>query len=146
MRSEFQREREDYQEEVRFLKQQLKLKQLLLDNFVPLEELSRLESRAKWDDETEDWVIYKLELSGNRQRARRPPSTLSPAYTTMLTALPMPQARPVAQSSLLKAQSDSDPRFRSDNIATMDLEWGNFSAQQADKLKVVATTAAVVGK
>jgi kinesin family protein 3/17 len=56
LRSEFQREREDYQEEVRFLKQQLKLKQLLLDNFVPREELDRLEARAVFDEETDEWT------------------------------------------------------------------------------------------
>ena len=58
----------------------------------------------------------------------------------MLAALPMPAARPVAQHTTVRAQTDSDPRFRADNIAAMDLEWGNFAAPQADKLKVVALT------
>jgi len=143
-RAEFQREREDYAEELRFLRAQVRLKQLLLENFVPGEELARLEARAKWDEETEDWVLGRLELAGNRQRQRRPPSTLSPAYASLYAALPMPAARPTAQHTLAKAQMDSDPRFRADNIATMDLEWGNFSQPAADKLKVVGLTNAVV--
>jgi len=114
-----------------------------LENFLPAEELARLESRAKWDEESEDWVLGRLELAGNRQRARRPPSTLTPSYAALYAALPMPVARPKAQNTLEKAQMDSDPRFRADNIATMDLEWGNFSQPPADKLKVVAVTGAV---
>ena len=143
-RVEFQREREDYAEELRFLRAQLKLKQLLLDNFVPEEEQARLEARAKWDEETEDWVLGRLELAGNRQRMRRPPSTLTPAYASLYAALPMPVARPVAQHTLAKAQMDSDPRFRADNIATMDLEWGAYGHPPSDKLKVVGLTNAVV--
>jgi hypothetical protein len=137
---EFQREKEDMLESIRELNKLLKLKQLVLDNFVPREELERIEARAVWDEETDDWTLHRLELSGNRLRARRPPSTHSPSYTAMLAALPMPAARPVAQHTTVRAQTDSDPRFRADNIAAMDLEWGNFAAPQADKLKVVALT------
>jgi hypothetical protein len=125
---EFQLEREDLLDSARELEKQNKLLRLVLDLFVPREERDRLEARATWDDEAGEWSLHRAELSGNRLRVRRPPSTFSPSYTAFYAALPMPQARPVAQHTLLRAQTDSDPRFRADNIAAMDLEFGQFAA------------------
>jgi len=142
---EFQTEREDMLDTTRELDKQSKLLAMMLDLFVPKEERDRLEARAIWDEETGEWSLHRLELAGNRMRVRRPPSTLSPAYAALYAALPMPQARPVAQHTLLRAQTDSDPRFRADNIASLDLEWGAFSAPPADKLRVVAQTNEVTG-
>ncbi len=142
---EFQIEREDMLDTTRELDKQNKLLAMMLDLFVPKEERERIEARAIWDEETGDWSLHRAELAGNRLRVRRPPSTLSPAYTALYATLPMPQARPVTQHSILRAQSDSDPRFRADNIATMDLEWGQFSAPPAEKLTVVAQTKVVAG-
>ena len=88
--------------------------------------------------------MHRLELAGNRLRVRRPPSTLSPSYVALFAALPMPVARPVTQHTTARAMTDADPRYRADNIASMDLEWSNFSAPPADKLNVVAQTRAVV--
>ena len=187
LREESQKAREDMLDTIRESTKVLKLKQLLLDNFVPREELERvrvwgtlwllgggrvghrgycgwrlcpfpcrapsvsphphphsqLEARAVWDDEADEWALHRIELAGNRLRVRRPPSMLSASYTALFAALPMPQARPVSQHALARAHIDSDPRFRSDNIASMDLEFSNFGAPPADKLRVVANTRAV---
>jgi hypothetical protein len=77
--TEFQKEREDMLDTIRELNKALKLKQVLLDAFVPREEADRIESRAIWDEEADEWSLMRLELAGNRIRVRRPPSTLSPA-------------------------------------------------------------------
>jgi len=143
--AEFQAEREDMLDSARELEKQNKLLRLVLDSFVPREERDRLEARATWDDEAGEWSLMRAELAGNRLRVRRPPSTLAPSYTALYAALPMPAARAVTQHSLLRAQTDSDPRFRADNIAAMDLEWGSFAAPPADKLNVIAKTREVSG-
>lgn len=137
---EFQTEREDMLDTTRELDKQSKLLAMMLDLFVPKEERDRLEARAIWDEETGEWSLHRLELAGNRLRVRRPPSTLSPAFTALYATLPMPQARPVTQHSILRAQTDSDPRFRADNIATMDLEWGNFAAVRGSVLTLALAT------
>jgi hypothetical protein len=100
----------------------------VLDSFVPREERDRLEARATWDDEACEWSLHRIELSGARLRVRRPPSSFAPSYEALHAALPMNAARPVTQHSLARAQTDSDPRFRADNIAAMDLEFGQFAA------------------
>lgn len=69
------REREDLLDTIRQLTAQLKLKSLILDYFVPPEAVTVLESRARWDDEEDDYIMDKLELAGNTLRPRqRPPS------------------------------------------------------------------------
>lgn len=66
---------------VRDLHKQLKLKQLLLDEFVPPTEVVKIEARAIWDDEMEGWLLRGIEVCGNRLRVRRPASSLAPALS-----------------------------------------------------------------
>ncbi|EGZ10469.1 hypothetical protein PHYSODRAFT_261764, partial [Phytophthora sojae] len=72
------REREDLLDTIRQLTAQLKLKSLVLDYFMPPEAVVLLESRARWNDEEDDFTLDRLELAGNTLRPRqRPPSASS---------------------------------------------------------------------
>lgn len=42
---------------VRDLTNQLKLKMMIINNFVPKDEALRLEQRAVWDEETQIWRV-----------------------------------------------------------------------------------------
>lgn len=134
LKEEFQAEKEDMLDTIRELNKQLKLKQLLLEGFVPPQEVERLEARAVWDDEEDVWSLRRIELAGNRVRLRRPPSTLTPAQEWLLTQMPMPAVR--AQSSQARAAlaaatangagpatADAEMRYKGENVATLDLEW-----------------------
>ena len=66
---------------VRDLHKQLKLKQLILDEFVPPPEVAKIEARTIWDDEAESWLLRGVEVCGNRLRVRRPASSLAAAIT-----------------------------------------------------------------
>lgn len=69
------REREDLLDTIRQLTAQLKLRTLIVNYFIPPEAVALLESRARWNDEEDDFVMAKLELAGNTLRPRqRPPS------------------------------------------------------------------------
>ena len=65
LQEEFQREREDMLDTIRKLSRQLKLKELMILNFVPSEEERRLEHQASWNSEEDDWVIPDIDLGGN---------------------------------------------------------------------------------
>ena len=132
---EFQKEREDMLDTIRELNKTLKLKQLLLDSFVPVQDIERLESRAVWDDTADEpeWTILRFELAGNRMRVRRPPSVLTNAHETLFGAMPMPDARPTSQFAIAQSQSDPDPRYRPDNVAAFDLEWLAGTTKEAYK-------------
>jgi kinesin family protein 3/17 len=148
---EFQVERADMLDTIRELNKQLKLKQLLLDSFVPVQDIERLESRALWDETADEpeWQIMRFELAGNRMRVRRPPSVLTNAHETLFGAMPMAEARPTSNYAIAQSQADSDPRYRPDNVAAFDLEWLAGTTKEAyspgaGKLSVASDVRAVL--
>ncbi|CAN0572853.1 unnamed protein product, partial [Ectocarpus sp. 12 AP-2014] len=74
IQEEFQQERSDMLDTIRELTRQLKLKEVVITNFVPPEEVSSVERRAQWNEEASAWLIPRLELAGNSLRMRRPVS------------------------------------------------------------------------
>lgn len=127
-----------------------RLKQLLLESFVPATEIERvraampswqtgrapffiptppphppphpgqIESRATWDSEADEWSVRHLDIQSNRLRVRRPPSCVAPA-SAMLLELAMSDARP----RLLAGAASGAAGFRADNIASLELESGS---------------------
>lgn len=59
---------------IRELTREIKMKHLVIDQFIPSQEYMRIEKRAEWDDETNDWIIPNVEYTGNNikiQKARK---------------------------------------------------------------------------
>jgi len=110
MQDEFTREREAYQDQLRELARQLKLKSMMIDNFVPQDEVDKVEIRAQWSEEIDDWVLPNLELSANLLRGKRPGSALG-------------LKRPTSEyARLARNLGDTNPRFKPDNIMQLDLD------------------------
>lgn len=59
LQTEFQEEREELSSRVRELSIRLELAGKILDNFVPYEEQIKIQNRAVWDEETEEFYIGK---------------------------------------------------------------------------------------
>ena len=57
VQEEFQREREDMLDTIRELSKQLKLKEFLMKNFIPIGEERKFEVRATWNNEEELWDL-----------------------------------------------------------------------------------------
>ena len=72
LEKEFNREREDLAQTISILSQQYKLKELIINSFIPQEEQDRLESLAQWSDEMDDWMLPRLDLAGNAIRSAKP--------------------------------------------------------------------------
>lgn len=114
LQSEFQAERNDMLDTIRELTRQLKLKELVIDNFIPPEYARMLDSaevggRAVWNAETEDWTIPRLDISGNARRSER-----------MVSVSGLP--RPESEYARRCRQNDSNPRYRYDNVIDLELE------------------------
>lgn len=73
LQEEFQREREDMLDTIRQLTRQIKLKDLIINNFVPPEESKKVERRSKWNEELDTWIITRLDFAGNNLRGPRRP-------------------------------------------------------------------------
>eukprot|EP00921_Rhytidocystis_pertsovi_P006885 GHVQ01011625.1.p2 GENE.GHVQ01011625.1~~GHVQ01011625.1.p2 ORF type:complete len:572 (-),score=84.72 GHVQ01011625.1:2753-4468(-) len=74
LHEEFQQEREDLLQTIRLLTKELKLKNIILTNFVPPTEYQRIESLATWDADEDDWVVPHLQFAGNNTLKERPVS------------------------------------------------------------------------
>lgn len=74
LQSEIHREREDLMDRIRELTREIRLKHLLIDQFIPTFEYMRIERRAEWNDEINDWTLPNIEFTGNNikiQKAKR---------------------------------------------------------------------------
>lgn len=56
---------EELQERRRILQKEMKLKQMIVEYFIPEKELRKLELRADYNDNIDDWMLPNLELAGN---------------------------------------------------------------------------------
>ena len=59
------REREDLMDRIRELTREIRLKHLIIDQFIPALEYMKLERRAEWSNEINDWAIPNVEFTGN---------------------------------------------------------------------------------
>jgi kinesin family protein 3/17 len=71
LQKEFQQEREDMLENIRELRKEVKLVQITIESFVPMEHYQQIVERAQYDESTDEWVINNIELAGNRIRPNR---------------------------------------------------------------------------
>ena len=53
---------------IRVLTREIRLKHLLIDQFIPSFEYIRIERRAEWNEDINDWVLPNVEFTGNNLR------------------------------------------------------------------------------
>lgn len=58
-------EREDIMDRIRELTREIRLKHLIIDQFIPAQEYMRIERRAEWSDEVQEWILPNVEYTGN---------------------------------------------------------------------------------
>jgi len=50
---------------IRELTREVRMKHLIIDQFIPPHEYMRIERRAEWAEEWNDWIIPNVEYTGN---------------------------------------------------------------------------------
>lgn len=111
MQEDFDRERNDMYDTIYELQNQLNLKKLILEHFVPPEDLKKMEKQVEWVEEMNDWIIrqpgsFKELKSGSK----RPQSAVG-------------LKRPTSEySRIAKGLGDLNPRYKFDNILNLDLD------------------------
>ena len=95
------------------LTNQLKLKNLIIENFVPPEEYKKYEGQTVWNETENDWVINhpaKNMGAQKKQDNRRPQSAVG-------------MKRPTSEySRIAKGLGDLNPRYKFDNIISLELD------------------------
>ncbi|KNC51999.1 kinesin-II 95 kDa subunit [Thecamonas trahens ATCC 50062] len=101
-------DRLELMEEIRTQNDELKLFRCIINNFVPPTEAHKVQQRALWDDDADDYVLKPVDVTFDRELKR-------------------PAARPGEKRPLpdyaLRAlqQGATNPRFRVENILQMEL-------------------------
>ena len=99
-------------QQMRILHQQMRLKELVIDLFVPMEEVQKVTHHAKWNEDREQWVLHRD--SDNRKKSVQ--VTKRPVSASGLR-------RPTSDfTKTANATGDLNPRFRSENILCLDLD------------------------
>ncbi len=133
---EFQVERQDMLETIRDLTRQLKLKELVINNFVPPEEARTFDDvanggRAVWKEELENWVLPRLEITGN---------ALRPSRFVSANGL----KRPETEYSRHRKQYDTNPRYKYDNVTSLDLDMPEKTTQDYESPDMVSRVTPVL--
>ncbi|KRW98337.1 P-loop containing nucleoside triphosphate hydrolase [Pseudocohnilembus persalinus] len=100
------RQKDELIDENRDIIRELKLFNLIIDHFVPQEEVKKLENRLEYSEEIDDWVVKQTD----EVKVQRPGSSIG-------LKKPMCEFARMAVSF-----GDANPRFRHDNILTLDLD------------------------
>lgn len=103
-------ERRDKERAMEALTRDIKLSGLVIDNFVSPEEKARFLENVQYDEDENAWVIYpsKNVASSHYNTAERPLSANQ-------------HRRPTTNYALKMARLTSKPRYKSENIAVVDL-------------------------
>ena len=108
MEEEHSSERTLLMDEIRRQADEVKLFRAIIDNFIPPSEVRKVQQRAQWDPDAEDYILQSIDVTFNR-------------------ALPRPSARPGEKKPTtdyaLRAiqQGATNPRFKTENIMSLDL-------------------------
>jgi len=109
VQAENQHEREEMLQEIRDMSRMLKLKDIILDNFVPREQLQSFSQRCYLDDDTDEWKLGKVDVKEESMTAR--PKSAKSGYT-----------QPTSEFERLSSyMSDGNARFKMFNIMTVEL-------------------------
>jgi hypothetical protein len=107
---EYNRDRRDLEETQQELLKELKLKYLLIENFIPPPEKTKLLSRAQYDEESDSWYMATPGRTAGNTIAKRPVSAAG-------------HRRPVSEyARVLSSMGDGISRFRGENVMRLSLD------------------------
>ena len=104
-------EKEQYEEQLRELERDMALKELVIDLFVPEEEVKKVTRDARWNAEAATWSMEpRADVKRSTKTAKRPVSASG-------------LRRPTTEfTKTANAMGDLNPRFRSENILSLELD------------------------
>nr|AUN27682.1 kinesin-like protein KIF3B [Phascolosoma esculenta] len=106
------RERQELEQTQNELTRELKLKLLIIENFIPPDERTKLMNRAIFDEDDDSWELQPLAKMGSQQMAKRPVSAVG-------------NRRPVSEYARMAAAMGGNPRYKSENILQVELDMPN---------------------
>ncbi|KAJ3190381.1 Kinesin-like protein kif3b [Gaertneriomyces sp. JEL0708] len=107
----FRDERADFIDTIRELTRELSLKSAVIENFIPAEERRKIEERALWDEETDEWMLEHVRERNIKKRVEK--------RSSLGNAVRQPICR---YARMLISLGDETTRYRHENIITLKLD------------------------
>ncbi|XP_060610788.2 kinesin-like protein KIF3C [Anolis sagrei] len=134
---EYIRVRQDLEEAQNEQTRELKLKYLIIENFIPPEEKNKIMNRLYFDCEEDQWKFQPLVLSAAGPRPTKAQIKLKTSHSSVNGALSsnagatqmkrrpasaVGYKRPISQYARLAMSMGSHPRYRAENIMFLELD------------------------
>ena len=105
----FSAEQEDAMNQIQEYSREVRLMDLIIDNFVPEHERLKIEKTAQWDKESETCKLTAPKFKAAFSKSKRPVSAIG-------------LKRPVSEYSRVVGTPSQNPRFKYENILPLDLD------------------------
>ncbi|XP_046380211.1 kinesin-II 95 kDa subunit-like [Haliotis rufescens] len=112
MQEEHVKERQELEQTQMELTRELKLKLLIIENFIPHEEKNKVLNRAYFDEDDDSWHLKPITNKNAQSMAKRPISALG-------------NRRPVSDFAKVSAAMKGNPRFKGENILEIEMDMPN---------------------
>ncbi|TRY83649.1 hypothetical protein DNTS_017542 [Danionella cerebrum] len=114
------------------LTRELKLKHLIIENFIPLEEKNKIVSRATFDEEDDLWKMIPItRIQHEHQMMTRPVSAVG-------------YRRPLCQHARVAMMMRSDTRYKAENILLLELDVPSRTTKDYEGPVIAPTVAAAL--
>ncbi|KAL8614241.1 Kinesin-II 95 kDa subunit [Nucella lapillus] len=117
LQEEHTKERQELEQTLMELTRELKLKYLIIENFIPPEEKTKLMNRAVYGEDDDAWMLRPLANKNTHTMAKRPISALG-------------NRRPQSEFARQAGAMGGNPRFKGENILHIELDMPNRTTQE----------------
>ncbi|KAL7864641.1 hypothetical protein AOLI_G00160610 [Acnodon oligacanthus] len=126
------KERQELEQTQNELTRELKLKHLIIENFIPLEEKNKIVMRATFDEEDDTWKMRPItRIQDDQQMMIRPVSAVG-------------YRRPLSQHARMAMVMRPDSRYRAENILMLELDLPSRTTKEYEEPVIAPKVAAAL--
>ncbi|XP_035614745.2 kinesin-like protein KIF3B isoform X1 [Oncorhynchus keta] len=126
------KERQELEQTQNELTRDLKLKHLIIENFIPMEEKNKIVNRALFDEEDDHWKMRPItRIEDDQQMMTRPVSAVG-------------YRRPLSQHARTSMVMMADVRYKSENILMLEMDLPARTTKEYEGPVIAPTVAAAL--